>query len=77
MNFFEYQEQARRQSRWLVVLFILAVLIIIAVIDVAILVAFGFMNIEEQQIVISFQTQKANLPVLLGGAVVTLSLIHI
>jgi len=77
VNFFEYQEQARRQSRWLVFLFILAVLIIIAVIDVAILVAFGFMNIEEQQFVFSFQTLKANIPVLLGGAAVTAAVIAI
>jgi len=31
MNFFEYQEQARRQSRWLVILFILAVVTIIVI----------------------------------------------
>lgn len=77
VNFFEYQEQARRQSRWLVFLFILAVLIIIVVIDVAILVAFGFMNIEEQQFVFSTQTLKANIPVLLGGAAVTAAVIAI
>ena len=77
MNFFEYQEQARRQSRWLVFLFILAVLIIIVVIDVAILVAFGLMNIEEQQFVFSAQTLKANIPMLLGGAAVTAAVIAI
>ncbi len=52
MNFFEYQEQARRQSRWLVFLFILAVFIIIVVIDLAILVAFGVMNTEQQQVAV-------------------------
>jgi len=31
MNFFENQEQARRQSRWLVILFILAVITIVIV----------------------------------------------
>ena len=77
MNFFEYQEQARRQSRWLVFLFILAVLIIVVVIDVAILVAFGLMNIEQQQFVFSFQTLKANIPALLGGAAVTAAVIAI
>ena len=77
MNFFEYQEQARRQSRWLVFLFILAVLIIVVVIDVAVLVAFGLMNIEEQQFVFSFQTLKANIPILLGGAAVTAAVILI
>jgi len=77
VNFFEYQEQARRQSRWLIFLFILAVVIIIVVIDVAILVALGFMNIEQQQAVFSFQTLKANIPTLLGGAAVTAAVIAI
>ena len=77
MNFFEYQEQARRQSRWLVILFILAVLIIVVVIDVAILVAFGFMNTEQQQFAFGLQALKANIPVLLGGAAVTIAVIAI
>jgi Zn-dependent protease with chaperone function len=77
VNFFEYQEQARRQSRWLVFLFILAVLIIVVVIDVAILVAFGLMNIEQQQFVFSVQTLKANIPTLLIGAAVTATVIII
>ena len=70
MNFFEYQEQARRQSRWLVFLFILAVITIVVVIDLAILVAFGVANVEEQQVLFSMQTLKANVPTLLGGALV-------
>jgi len=77
MNFFEYQDQARRQSRWLVFLFILAVIVIIVVIDAAILVAFGVMNTEEQQFAFSMQALKANLPTLLGGAVVTAAIIAV
>ena len=77
MNFFEYQEQARRQSRWLIVLFILAVIIIIVVIDAAILLAFGVMNSEEQQLVFNMQMLKANLPTLLGGAAVTAAVIAV
>ena len=77
MNFFEYQEQAKRQSRWLVFLFILAVLVIIVVIDFAVVVAFGLMNIEEQQFVFNMQTLKANIPVLLGGAAVTAAVIAV
>jgi len=77
VNFFEYQEQARRQSRWLIFLFILAVIIIIVVIDAAILVAFGVMNTEEQQFVFSMQMLKANLPTLLGGALVTAAIIAV
>ena len=77
MNFFEYQEQARRQSRWLIFLFILAVIIIVVVIDAAILVAFGVMNTEEQQFLFNMQTLKANLPTLLGGAVITTAVIAV
>ncbi|MGD9021743.1 MAG: M48 family metallopeptidase [Lysobacterales bacterium] len=71
MNFFEHQEQARRQSRWLVFLFILAVIVIILVIDLAILIAFGVTNTEQQQNLFSVQTLQANIPTLLGGAFVT------
>ena len=77
MNFFEYQEQAKRQSRWLVFLFILAVTVIIVVIDLAVLIGFGLMNIEEQQFVFNIQSLKANIPLLLGGAAVTAAVIAV
>ena len=77
MNFFEHQEQARRQSRWLVFLFILAVITIIVVIDIAMLVAFGVMDAEQQQVLFSLQSLKANAPTLLGGALVTAAVIAI
>jgi len=77
VNFFEYQEQARRQSRWLVFLFILAVIIIVIVIDLAMLVAFGFMNTEEQQSLFTIQSLQANGPALLGGALVTAGVIAV
>jgi Zn-dependent protease with chaperone function len=77
VNFFEYQEQARRQSRWLILLFILAVIIIVLVINAAILVAFGVMNTEEQQFVFNMQMLKANLPTLLVGALVTTGVIAV
>jgi len=75
MNFFEYQDQARRQSRWLIFLFVLAVITIVVVIDLALLIAFGVMNNEEQQFVFNIQTLKANLPTLLGGALITTGII--
>lgn len=75
MNFFEYQDQARRQSRWLVFLFVLAVVIIIIVIDIAILLAFGVMDAERQTALISLDSLKANLPTLLVGALVTAAVI--
>src|SRR5210317_2619922 len=75
MNFFEYQDQARRQSRWLVFLFVLAVVIIIIVIDIAILLAFGVMDAERQTALISLDSLKTNLPTLLVGALVTAAVI--
>ena len=77
MNFFEYQDKARRQSRSLVFLFILAVLIIIVVIDLAILVAFGSIGPEQQQSVFSAQSLRDNSGVLLGGALVTAAVIAV
>ena len=75
MNFFESQEQARRQSRWLILLFILAVIIIIVVIDIAMLVAFGVMDPEQQEALFSLQTLKSNLPTLAVGALLTAAVI--
>jgi len=75
VNFFEYQDQARRQSRWLVFLFILAVITIIVVIDFAMLVAFGVMDAEQQQALFSLQSLKYNAPTLLGGALATAGVI--
>ncbi len=77
MNFFEYQDKARRQSRSLVFLFILAVVVIIIVIDLAILVAFGAMDPEHQQSVFSLQSLRANSSVLLIGALVTAGVIFV
>jgi len=77
VNFFEHQEQARRQSRWLVFLFILAVITIIVVIDIAMLVAFGVIDAEQQQALFSLQSLKANAPTLLGGALITAAVIAI
>jgi len=77
VNFFEYQDQARRQTRWLVFLFILAVVVIIVVIDLAMLVAFGVMNTEKQQSLSTIQSLQANVPALLGGALVTAGVIAV
>ena len=77
MNFFAYQEQARRQSRWLVFLFILAVVIIVLVIDFAMLIAFGVMDVEQQQALFSADTLKNNISTLAGGALITTAVIII
>jgi Zn-dependent protease with chaperone function len=41
MNFFGYQQRARKQSRWLAVLFVLAVVAVVAAIDVVLLLVLG------------------------------------
>ncbi len=71
MNFFEHQDHARRQTRWLVVLFILAVIAIIVAVDLAILLAFGLSNMEQGTPLFSAQSITSNLSLLVGGAAVT------
>lgn len=44
MNFFEHQDRARRQTRWLVILFIVAVVAIIVAVDLVLLLVLGFTN---------------------------------
>jgi len=75
LNFFEYQDRARRQSRWLVFLFIMAVITIIVVIDLAVLIAYGVTDSERQQAVLSAQAIMDNLPILIGGALVTAAVV--
>ena len=77
MNFFESQDKARKSTRWLVLVFILAVLAIVAAIDLALLVAFGFSSVELQQDGSWFaaMTVEENIPLLTGGAIATTSVI--
>ena len=91
MNFFEYQDQARRQSRWLVFLFVVAVVLIIVVIDVAILITFGVVDVavltelgvmdveklQQQRNIFSIETLKNNATVLVAGTSVTAAIILI
>jgi len=48
MNFFEQQDRARRQSKWLIVLFLVAVVAIVLAMNVVMLVAFGQLRSDEQ-----------------------------
>ncbi len=48
MNFFEHQDQARKSSRRLVFLFVLAVISIVVAINVVTVVLVGFINVEAQ-----------------------------
>lgn len=73
MNFFEYQDKARRSTRWLVLIFILAVIAIVAVIDLALLLVFGLSNVELQSDGSWFSAMRVeeNVPLLVGGAIAT------
>jgi Zn-dependent protease with chaperone function len=75
VNFFENQDHARRQTRWLVVLFVFAVIAIVVAIDFALLLAFGLANLDQEVSVLSIHGLKSNLPLLTGGAVVSGSVI--
>ena len=77
MNFFESQDKARKSTRWLVLIFIIAVLAIVAVIDLALLVAFGFARTEfdEGISLMAAMTAPENIPLLTGGAIATTSVI--
>ncbi|MGK2924853.1 MAG: M48 family metallopeptidase [Lysobacterales bacterium] len=76
MNFFQHQDRARRQSRWLVFLFGLAVLAIVVAVDLILLLVLGLSGQEPGAAVQpSPSLLAANLPLLTGGAVATLGVI--
>ena len=76
MNFFQQQDQARKQTRWLIFAFILAVAAIVAAINLIVLLAVGFTSIETEGVPqLSSQLITGNLPLLSGTAVVTISVI--
>ncbi len=76
MNFFEQQDRARKQSRWLIIVFIVAVLAIVVSIDLLILLAAGVSSVETEGIP-QFNSQffKDNLSLLAGGALATFTVI--
>jgi Zn-dependent protease with chaperone function/tellurite resistance protein len=76
LNFFEHQDRARRQSRRLTLIFILAVLAIVAAIDGLLLLAAGLGTREPGAEALPLaQLVQANLPLLTGGAVTTIAVI--
>jgi Zn-dependent protease with chaperone function len=75
VNFFEQQDHARRRTRWLVVLFALAVVAIVLVVDFALLVGFGMSDLAAGVTPFSAEGLAANLPLLIGGSVATTSLV--
>jgi len=68
MNFFEYQDKAKKQSRWLLVVFALAVLAVVIAVDLVLLLVFGAPSSPTGQWQpLSAQSISANLPLLAGG----------
>ena len=76
MNFFEHQDRARKQSRWLIFVFILAVLAIVASIDLLLLLVMGVSGLQDGEVPLSIgETVKANLGLLTGGAIACVAVI--
>jgi len=76
VNFFEHQDRARRQSRRLTLIFILAVVAVVAAIDVILLLAVGIGATEPGAEPLSLsQLVSGNLPLLTGGAATTAGII--
>jgi len=72
LNFFEHQDRARRQSRRLAIIFVVAVLTIVAAIDGVLLLVAGMGAREPGSEALSLgELAQANLPLLTGGAVTT------
>ena len=74
MNFFEHQDQARKQTWWLILLFVLAVIAIVVVMDLLMLFLLGSASSGQAANAGNLMTSD-NLPVLLGTSVVTIGVI--
>jgi len=76
MNFFEHQDKARKQSRWLILVFILGVLAIVASINLVLLFALGVTTTESGEFQpFSAQTLSQNRSLLAGGSIGTVLVI--
>lgn len=76
MNFFEQQAQAKSRSRWLLFMFVLAVLAVIIAVDLILMLAWGMSPMQAEGVSpFSLQNLQQNLPLLTGGAVVSASVI--
>lgn len=77
MNFFRYQDQARRTTRWLLLLFTLAVLGIVAVVDLALLFLFGEGRESVAGALPVFPPLDENIALLAWGALATVGVIAV
>jgi len=74
MNFFEHQERARRQSRWLIIAFIAVVILIVLAIDALVLVYLA-MDTSQGGDLGSVSLWKQNAPLLLASSAITAGVI--
>jgi Zn-dependent protease with chaperone function len=76
MNFFEHQERARKQSRWLIFVFILAVVVIVAAINLILLLVMGVTSYDPTETPMSAgEIVSANIHLLAGGAIACVAVI--
>jgi len=76
MNFFQQQDQARKQTRWLIIAFILAVAAIVLAINLIVLLASGMSSIESEGLPQVGQALITdNFPLLTGTTIATISVI--
>jgi len=76
MNFFEHQDRAKKQSRWLLLMFALAVLAVVVAVDLVLLLVLGTSNAPTGQWQpLSAQSLNQNLALLAGGGIATVLVI--
>jgi Zn-dependent protease with chaperone function len=76
MNFFEHQAQARRQTRWLLLMFILAVFAVVVAVDLLLLLAVGYADSTATRWEpFSSQSLHSNAPLLAFGTIASVLLI--
>lgn len=76
MNFFEHQDRARKQSRWLIFVFMLAVVAIVVAINLILLLVMGVAGHEiGEQPLSPAELVKANAHLLAGGAIACVAVI--
>jgi len=76
LNFFEHQDAARKQSRWLILTFILAVAAIVVAVNGVILLALGLISFDAETASVPFRdVVRQNLPTLAIAAVVSVAFI--
>jgi len=75
MNFFEHQDRARKQTRWLIFAFMVAVLAIVSAIDLLLLIAVGITTEPGTAPLSATELVTTNARLLIGGAIACVAVI--